>query len=117
MHIMHAHLTTRCSNAAWSPWFLLELRRPAALSIVKVGMLKFRLHTSTDPLYQKDFMPLRYSQLFTIVQCLCYCILHEENVLGAIFSLRKDLRSAACWEEVEEALWGVLNEYQPVYAG
>ncbi|KAK8966681.1 F-box protein [Platanthera guangdongensis] len=42
----------------------------------------------------------------------CYCILHEDNVLGAIFSLWKELRAAKSWEEVEEAVWGELNSYQ-----
>ncbi|KAJ4965124.1 hypothetical protein NE237_016973 [Protea cynaroides] len=43
---------------------------------------------------------------------MCYCILHEENILGAIFSLWKGLRSANSWEEVEEAVWGDLNKYE-----
>ncbi|XP_043722448.1 F-box protein At1g78280-like [Telopea speciosissima] len=43
---------------------------------------------------------------------MCYCILHEENILGAIFSLWKELRSAKSWEEVEEAVWGDLNKYE-----
>ncbi|CAA6664381.1 unnamed protein product [Spirodela intermedia] len=42
-------------------------------------------------------------------RAMCYCILHEDNVLGTIFSLRKDLRRATSWEEVEMALWGELN--------
>ncbi|XP_020092912.1 F-box protein At1g78280 isoform X3 [Ananas comosus] len=42
----------------------------------------------------------------------CYCILHEENVLGAIFSLWKELRTATSWQIVEEAVWGELNNYQ-----
>ncbi|XP_052202408.1 lysine-specific demethylase JMJ21 [Diospyros lotus] len=42
---------------------------------------------------------------------MCYCILHEENILGAIFSMWKELRSAKSWEEVEIAVWGDLNEY------
>ncbi|XXG40438.1 hypothetical protein AAC387_Pa01g1154 [Persea americana] len=43
---------------------------------------------------------------------MCYCILHEENVLGAIFSLWKESRTAKSWEEVEETVWGDLNHYQ-----
>lgn len=42
---------------------------------------------------------------------MCYCILHEENVLGAIFSLWKELKVAKSWEEVEETVWGELNNY------
>ncbi|WCJ43496.1 Bifunctional arginine demethylase and lysyl-hydroxylase JMJD6 [Euphorbia peplus] len=42
---------------------------------------------------------------------MCYCILHEENILGAIFSMWKELRMAESWEEVELAVWGQLNNY------
>ncbi|MED6155381.1 hypothetical protein PIB30_004813 [Stylosanthes scabra] len=42
---------------------------------------------------------------------MCYCILHDENVLGAIFSIWKELRSAKSWEEVELKVWGELNNY------
>ncbi|KAL5844348.1 hypothetical protein ACOSQ4_010306 [Xanthoceras sorbifolium] len=43
---------------------------------------------------------------------MCYCILHDENVLGAIFSLWKELRMANSWEEVELTVWGELNNYK-----
>ncbi|OUZ99609.1 F-box domain [Macleaya cordata] len=43
---------------------------------------------------------------------MCYCILHQENILGAIFGLWKELRTAKSWEEVEEAVWGDLNKYE-----
>lgn len=42
---------------------------------------------------------------------MCYCIIHEENILGAIFGMRKELRVAKSWEQVEEAVWGHLNNY------
>ncbi|KAL2504282.1 F-box protein [Abeliophyllum distichum] len=42
---------------------------------------------------------------------MCYCILHDENILGAIFSLWKELRMAKSWEEVELTVWGDLNDY------
>uniref|UniRef100_A0A5B7AMM6 Uncharacterized protein n=1 Tax=Davidia involucrata TaxID=16924 RepID=A0A5B7AMM6_DAVIN len=42
---------------------------------------------------------------------MCYCILHEENILGAIFGLWKELKMAKSWEEVEETVWGDLNDY------
>ncbi|WVZ57166.1 hypothetical protein U9M48_007585 [Paspalum notatum var. saurae] len=45
-------------------------------------------------------------------RAMCYCILHEDNVLGAIFSLWKELRAATSWEEVENLVWGELNRYQ-----
>ncbi|GER40263.1 bifunctional arginine demethylase andlysyl-hydroxylase JMJD6 [Striga asiatica] len=51
----------------------------------------------------------RFGQLS--YRAMCYCILHEENVLGAIFSLWKELRTATSWEEVEEKVWGDLNNY------
>ncbi|XP_049349579.1 F-box protein At1g78280 [Solanum verrucosum] len=44
-------------------------------------------------------------------RAMCYCILHDENVLGAIFSTWKKLKMAKSWEEVEEAVWGDLNSY------
>ncbi|KAI4307418.1 hypothetical protein L6164_030610 [Bauhinia variegata] len=45
-------------------------------------------------------------------RAMCYCILHDENVLGAIFSMWSELRSATSWEEVELTVWGELNNYQ-----
>ncbi|XP_020257462.1 F-box protein At1g78280 isoform X2 [Asparagus officinalis] len=45
-------------------------------------------------------------------RAMCYCILHEENVLGAIFSLWDELRKAESWEKVEEVVWGELNNYK-----
>ncbi|XVE95270.1 hypothetical protein REPUB_Repub02eG0081900 [Reevesia pubescens] len=43
---------------------------------------------------------------------MCYCILHDDNVLGAIFSIWTELRAAESWEEVEQTVWGELNNYQ-----
>ncbi|XP_062026333.1 lysine-specific demethylase JMJ21-like [Rosa rugosa] len=43
---------------------------------------------------------------------MCYCILHEENVLGAIFSIWDELKMAKSWEEVEQVVWGELNNYK-----
>ncbi|KAJ0085453.1 hypothetical protein Patl1_08561 [Pistacia atlantica] len=43
---------------------------------------------------------------------MCYCILHKDNVLGAIFGMWKELRMAKSWEEVELKLWGDLNNYK-----
>uniref|UniRef100_A0A0E0KEJ4 JmjC domain-containing protein n=1 Tax=Oryza punctata TaxID=4537 RepID=A0A0E0KEJ4_ORYPU len=45
-------------------------------------------------------------------RAMCYCILHEDNVLGAIFSLWKELGTATSWEDVEHLVWGELNQYQ-----
>ncbi|KAH7683481.1 Clavaminate synthase-like protein [Dioscorea alata] len=44
-------------------------------------------------------------------RAMCFCILHDENVLGSIFSLWEELKAAKSWEEVEEAVWGELNNY------
>lgn len=49
--------------------------------------------------------------VFHLLDRRCYCILHEENVLGAIFSLWKELKTATSWDEVEEKVWGDLNNY------
>ncbi|XP_059460654.1 lysine-specific demethylase JMJ21 isoform X2 [Corylus avellana] len=43
---------------------------------------------------------------------MCYCILHDENILGAIFDIWNELRTAKSWEEVELAVWGELNNYK-----
>ncbi|XP_072972214.1 lysine-specific demethylase JMJ21 [Typha angustifolia] len=45
-------------------------------------------------------------------RAMCYCILHEENVLGAIFNIWKELRTATSWQVVEETIFGELNNYQ-----
>lgn len=42
---------------------------------------------------------------------MCYCILHDDNILGAIFSIWKELKMSKSWEDVEEAVWGELNNY------
>eukprot|EP01018_Ginkgo_biloba_P005286 Gb_12446 [translate_table: standard] len=42
---------------------------------------------------------------------MCYCLLHDDNVMGAIFSIWKELRKAGTWEEVEKTVWGFLNDY------
>jgi len=45
-------------------------------------------------------------------RAMCYCMLHEDNVLAAIFSLWKELRAATSWEDIENFVWGELNRYQ-----
>ncbi|TYH18046.1 hypothetical protein ES288_A05G238900v1 [Gossypium darwinii] len=42
----------------------------------------------------------------------CFCILHDENVLGGLFKTWKELRGAESWEEVELQVWGELNNYE-----
>ncbi|KHG25244.1 hypothetical protein F383_06705 [Gossypium arboreum] len=43
---------------------------------------------------------------------MCFCILHDENVLGGLFKTWKELRGAESWEEVELQVWGELNNYE-----
>ncbi|PON69898.1 F-box domain containing protein [Parasponia andersonii] len=43
---------------------------------------------------------------------MCYCIVHDENILGAIFSIWDELKAAKSWEEVELTVWGDLNNYK-----
>ncbi|KAG0480341.1 hypothetical protein HPP92_011199 [Vanilla planifolia] len=62
------------------------------------------LQRMTEKKMQKNFAKPSY-------KAMCFCILHEENVLGAIFSLWKELRTAKSWVEVEETVWGELNSY------
>lgn len=45
--------------------------------------------------------------------CRCYCLLHEQDAMGAILKQRKDLKTAETLEEIELKLWGVLNEWDP----
>lgn len=44
--------------------------------------------------------------------CRCYCILHDEDILGAMASLWKELKTAKSWEEIELTVWGGLNSYK-----
>lgn len=57
-------------------------------------------------------LPRYNSIILAWLVCRCYCILHEDNVLGAIFSLWKELKAVTSWEEVENFVWGELNRYQ-----
>ncbi|KAM0904304.1 hypothetical protein ACQ4PT_018096 [Festuca glaucescens] len=45
-------------------------------------------------------------------RAMCYCILHDDNVLAAIFGMWKELRTATSWEDVEHLVWDELNRYQ-----
>ncbi|KAG9451442.1 hypothetical protein H6P81_011407 [Aristolochia fimbriata] len=64
-----------------------------------------RVTANDHPIENGKFARISY-------RAMCYCILHDENILGSIFSLYKELRSAVSWEEVEESTWGFLNRYQ-----
>ncbi|BBN10747.1 histone arginine demethylase JMJD6 [Marchantia polymorpha subsp. ruderalis] len=51
-------------------------------------------------------------QQFRLSYCaMCYCLLHELDEMSTIFRLRKDLRTATSFEDIEETVWGFLNEY------
>ncbi|GLT56427.1 hypothetical protein SLA2020_294690 [Shorea laevis] len=45
---------------------------------------------------------------------MCYCLLHDVNVdiLSTIFGIWKELKTAKSWEEIEQTVWGELNDYQ-----
>jgi len=40
---------------------------------------------------------------------MCYCILHDDNVLGAMFGIWDELRTAESWEQIEQTVWSLLN--------
>ncbi|KAL0432686.1 UNVERIFIED_CONTAM: F-box protein [Sesamum latifolium] len=68
-------------------------------------LLKQFLQSYRLPLLRKESLKesvenSRFSRLS--YRAMCYCILHDENVLGVIFSLWTELRTATSWEEVEE---------------
>ncbi|KAL5992533.1 hypothetical protein ACLOJK_013452 [Asimina triloba] len=75
--------------------------------------LPFARRPSGDAMHGVECKYQRLS--YCAISFRCYCILHDENVLGAIFSLQKELRSAKSWEEVEDVVWGELNDYQSFY--
>ncbi|XP_068641349.1 lysine-specific demethylase JMJ21 [Aristolochia californica] len=80
-------------------WFLESYRLPLV-----------QRQTPRDTIYDS---PIENEKLARIsFRAMCYCILHDENILGSIFSLWRELRSAVSWEEVEETVWGILNKYQ-----
>eukprot|EP01025_Chloroclados_australasicus_P004985 TRINITY_DN11401_c0_g1_i1.p1 TRINITY_DN11401_c0_g1~~TRINITY_DN11401_c0_g1_i1.p1 ORF type:complete len:879 (+),score=121.36 TRINITY_DN11401_c0_g1_i1:104-2638(+) len=43
--------------------------------------------------------------------CMCYSLLHEENVLGRALKVRKEFRGLETLEQLEESLWGFLDDY------
>ena len=66
------------------------------------------------PLTFRDYavIDVTHFDFFIVFHCRCYCILHDDNVLGAIFSIWDELRSSESWEEVEMTVWGELNNYK-----
>ncbi|KAK4274126.1 hypothetical protein QN277_017404 [Acacia crassicarpa] len=69
--------------------------------------LPFAINNSKNDSTENDDKFGRLSYL-----AMCYCILHDDDVLGAIFSIWDELRSANSWEEVELTVWGELNNYK-----
>ncbi|KFK42213.1 hypothetical protein AALP_AA2G226200 [Arabis alpina] len=40
---------------------------------------------------------------------MCYCLLHDDNVLGAMYGIWDELRTVESWEQFEQIVWGLLN--------
>ncbi|CAA0840479.1 F-box protein [Striga hermonthica] len=92
------------------PLYLDVFRGDSHLLTQFLKSYKLPLMRKTSP--SKAVEGKRYHQLS--YRAMCYCILHKDNVLGAIFSLWKELRTATSWEEVEEKVWGNLNNYSGI---
>ncbi|KAI4388722.1 hypothetical protein MLD38_001027 [Melastoma candidum] len=78
-------------------------------SLLKQFLQSYKLPLVRPIIYNGLEEDVKYRRLS--YRAMCYCILHEENVLGAIFSIWKELRQAQSWEEVEQTVWGELNTY------
>ncbi|VAH33731.1 unnamed protein product [Triticum turgidum subsp. durum] len=59
--------------------------------------LPFLRGKSNDDIY-KSVQNSKFST--ASYRAMCYCILHDDNVLAAIFGLWKELRNATSWEEM-----------------
>ncbi|XP_062101378.1 lysine-specific demethylase JMJ21-like [Humulus lupulus] len=79
-------------------------------------LLKQLLESYKLPLVKSLYQPKsaeggdKYGRLS--YHAMCYCIVHEDNILGAIFSIWNELKAAKSWEEVEQTVWGDLNNYK-----
>ncbi|KAF4368421.1 hypothetical protein F8388_015785 [Cannabis sativa] len=79
-------------------------------------LLKQLLESYKLPLVKSSYQPKsgegghKYERLS--YHAMCYCIVHEDNILGAIFSIWDELKEAKSWEEVEHTVWGDLNSYK-----
>lgn len=71
--------------------------------------LPFLRGKSNDNIY-KSVQNSKFSK--ASYRAMCCCILHDDNVLAAIFGLWKELRNATSWEDVEHLVWDELNRYQ-----
>ncbi|KAL3733117.1 hypothetical protein ACJRO7_022611 [Eucalyptus globulus] len=78
--------------------------------LLKQLLQNYKIPLPGGQLQHQSLGDVKYQRLS--YRAMCYCILHEENVLAAIFSIWKDLRRAESWEEVEQTVWGELNNYK-----
>ncbi|KAL9269503.1 Lysine-specific demethylase JMJ21-like protein [Drosera capensis] len=79
------------------------------VSLLKQLLLSYKLPFTKKEPEQMQATDSKFQRLS--YHAMCYCILHDEDVLSAIFSIWEGLRSANSWEEVEEKVWGELNNY------
>ncbi|GAB4861269.1 hypothetical protein Ancab_036430 [Ancistrocladus abbreviatus] len=112
----NCHTTSNGVAKSWQPFYILDFSDLTVdvfkgdVRLLKQFLASYKLpflgKVSEEKLTVKD---IKYKRLS--YHAMCYCILHEENVLGAIFGMWEDLRSAKSWDEVEERVWGHLNDY------
>ncbi|XP_010535386.1 PREDICTED: F-box protein At1g78280 isoform X2 [Tarenaya hassleriana] len=115
-----------CQNKTWRPSHILDFSNlsigdpiyeliPIYLDVFRGDgdLLKKLLESYKLPLVRSRVSreSPRDKELKLSYRAMCYCILHEENVLGAIFGIWDELRSAESWEDVEFTVWGLLNSY------
>ncbi|CAF2140708.1 unnamed protein product [Brassica rapa subsp. trilocularis] len=86
---------------SWRPSHILDF---SDLSIESYGLPLLRSKNGTVDSTRKKVLSPSY-------RTMCYCILHEENVLGAMFSIWVELRTAESWEQIELTVWSLLNSY------
>lgn len=108
------------SSWAWRPSYIYDFSNmslgdpildviPIHLDIFRgdLQLLKVLLDSYGLPFGRRNSCSRRRISYLT----MCYCIIHDENILGAIFGMWRQLRTANTWEQVEEAVWGSLNNY------
>ncbi|GAB2216089.1 hypothetical protein Droror1_Dr00023856 [Drosera rotundifolia] len=67
------------------------------VSLLKQLLLSYKLPFFKKEPEQKQATDNKFQRLS--YHAMCYCILHDEDVLSAIFSIWEGLRSANLWEE------------------
>ncbi|KAH0826838.1 hypothetical protein HID58_092538 [Brassica napus] len=96
---------------SWRPSHILDF---SDLSIGDTELFKKLLESYGLPLLRSKNGTVdstRKKVLSPSYRTMCYCILHEENVLGAMFSIWVELRTAESWEQIELTVWSLLNSY------